>query len=293
MTRTLYPRVSRPILAAGIACTVMLFAAPAPARAQGKLDVRYTISVAGISIGQAVWIVSIGADQYKTSATGGASGLIKFLVSGHGEIRAQGLVKDGRPIPVLFTSNLTSDDDPAKVTMTLDNGNVKDLAVTEAAPEPDRIPISDADKLGVTDPLTAMIMPIGGNSDVLNLGENLSDEVCQQILPIFDGLRRYDLKLAFKRVDRVKAERGYAGPVVVCAMTFHPVSGHRASSTLIKYLADGRDMEIWMAPIAGTHLAAPFRITISNLIGNMTIQAAQFETTSQATERTIFTGPRQ
>lgn len=283
-----YPRVSRQQLVAGLACAITLCAASAPARAQGKLDARYSISVAGISIGQATWAINIGPDQYRSSATGGATGLIKVLVSGRGEIQVQGLVKEGRLVPLLFTSNMTSDDEAAKVTMSFDGGNVRDVVVTEAkAPPPGRIPISDADKQGVVDPLTGMIIPIDG-------GElNLSEEVCQQRLPIFDGRRRYDLTLAFKRVDKVKADKGYAGPVIVCTMTFHPISGHQPDSTLIKYLSGGRDMELWMAPIAGTHLAAPFRITISNLIGNMTIQAAEFETSSQAVERTTISVPRQ
>jgi hypothetical protein len=42
----------------------------------------------------------------------------------------------------------------------------------------------------------------------------LSSGVCRHTLAIFDGRMRYDLQLAFKRMDTVKAEKGYAGPVV-------------------------------------------------------------------------------
>jgi hypothetical protein len=48
-------------------------------------------------------------------------------------------------------------------------------------------------------------------------GEGLSQDACRHTIPIFDGNHRYDLKLAFKRMDRVTAEKGYAGPVVVRA----------------------------------------------------------------------------
>ena len=37
---------------------------------------------------------------------------------------------------------------------------------------------------------------------------------------------RYDLQLAFKRMDKVKAEKGYQGPVVVCAVYFTPIAGY-------------------------------------------------------------------
>jgi hypothetical protein len=35
-------------------------------------------------------------------------------------------------------------------------------------------------------------------------------EGCRRTLPIFDGHQRYDLKLAFKRMDKMTAEKGYA-----------------------------------------------------------------------------------
>ena len=47
-----------------------------------------------------------------------------------------------------------------------------------------------------------------------------SPQACQRTLAIFDGRMRYDLQLAFKRLDTVKAEKGYQGTVVVCSVVF-------------------------------------------------------------------------
>jgi hypothetical protein len=58
------------------------------------------------------------------------------------------------------------------------------------------------------------------------------------------------LKLALKRMDKMTAEKGYAGPVVVCSVNYEPIAGHRANVPLVKYLSDGREMEIALAPIA-------------------------------------------
>jgi hypothetical protein len=79
-------------------------------------------------------------------------------------------------------------------------------------------------------------------------GANLSPDACQRTLPIFDGLLRYDVKLAYKCVDKVAADKGYAGPVVVCSVGYQPIAGHRAATALIKYLSEGREMEIAFAP---------------------------------------------
>src|SRR5215472_9629421 len=109
-------------------------------------------------------------------------------------------------------------------------------------------------------------------------GEGLHRDVCRHTLPIFDGRQRYDLKLAFKRMDKVTAEKGYAGPLVVCSVSYEPIAGHRANVPLIKYLSEGREMEIALAPIAGTRLLAPFQLSVVSTLANLMIEANRFET---------------
>jgi hypothetical protein len=86
------------------------------------------------------------------------------------------------------------------------------------------------------------------------------------------------LKLAFKRMDKTTAEKGYAGPVVVCSVNYEPIAGHRANIPLIKYLSEGREIEIALAPIAGTRLLAPFRLSVVSTLANLVIEANRFET---------------
>jgi hypothetical protein len=87
---------------------------------------------------------------------------------------------------------------------------------------------------------------------------------------------RYDLRFAFKRLDRVKSEKGYQGTVVVCAVYFSPVAGHIPERPVIKYLVDLRDMEVWLAPIAGTRLMVPYRVSVPTPLGVGILQATQF-----------------
>ena len=93
---------------------------------------------------------------------------------------------------------------------------------------------------------------------------------------MFDGRLRYDLQLAFKRMDKVKADKGYQGPVVVCAVYFVPVAGYIPHRTTIRYLASQRDMEVWLAPVGATRVLVPYRISIPTPIGMGVMQATQF-----------------
>jgi hypothetical protein len=135
------------------------------------------------------------------------------------------------------------------------------------------VPVTDAHRRGVVDPLSALMLTAAS-------GDVLAPETCQRVLPIFDGRRRLDLRLAFARIDKVKADKGYQGPALVCAIAFEPIAGHRASSALLKYLLEARDKEIWFAPVAGTRFLAPFRLSISNFLGNMVLHADEFEATA-------------
>ena len=117
--------------------------------------------------------------------------------------------------------------------MALAGGNVTDYAVEPPLPpHPDRIPVTDADRRGVFDPMTSMLNRVGGN------GDPVSPEACNRKVAVFDGRVRYDLRSEFKRMEIVKAERGYAGPAVVCAVYFTPISGYVPDRPAIKYLVD-------------------------------------------------------
>jgi Protein of unknown function (DUF3108) len=279
--------IPRVILRASLVCAALLIAAGAEhAQAQGKLDARYAITMTGISIGKARWTAAIGRDHYTAAASGRASGILAVLIKGEGAIQVEGAVQDGRLLPTGFTSKITRDHEQSEFKMTLEAGNVTRLDITETDKSKDRVPVTDADRRGIIDPVSAMLIPVAGS------GEVLTQDACRRTLPIFDGRRRYDLALRFKRMDKVKADKGYQGAVVVCGVALKPIAGYRRSSRLVKLLA-GRDIELWLAPIAGTRVLAPFRLSIASMVGNMVVRATQFEAAdTTAQHATMPTGSR-
>jgi hypothetical protein len=200
--------------------------------------------------------------------------MMRFVVSGEGAMRTTGAVVDGKLVPASFVLGTAHDEEHDAVKMTIAGGDVKDLTAETNVPQEERVPVTDADRKGILDPLTAMLIPMEGAGDMV------AADACRRTLPIFDGRRRFDLALSFKRIDQVKADTGYAGPAVVCAVAFHPIAGHRPGSALLKYLTGGRDIELTFAPIAGTRLLAPFRLAISSLLGNLVIDATDFTATT-------------
>ena len=245
----------------------------AAARADSRLDAHYGVSVAGITVGRTDVSVVIGSADYTSTASGRASGLLRTLVTGEGTLGTRGAVVDSRLVPASFSAKTAGDDETSAVTMTIEGGDAKDVTAETSAPDAERVPLTADHRKGIVDPLSALLIPVGGGSDVV------AAEACRRTLPIFDGRRRFDLALAFKRIDHVKAAKGYAGPAVVCAVSFKALAGHRVGSPLVKYL-DGRDIELTLAPIAGTRLLAPFRLSIINILGNIVVEATVFESST-------------
>jgi hypothetical protein len=257
-----------------VVCLVLLAASAAAvastrAHAQ-KLEARYVISMTGIRVGQSAWTVRIEPDRYSASATGGSVDLMNVLARGEGSAKVSGVIRDGRLVPESFSSKLVEEGETSDLKMTFEDGTVTAVETDARPPGPDRVPLTQSHVVGVIDPLTALLIP---EEDA---GGAPRKESCGRTLSIFDGRRRYDLVLSFKRIEEMRDKE--PARVLVCNVILQPIAGHRANSMIMKYVAGRRDMEISFAPIAGTAVLAPFRLMVPTLIGTMAVQAIAFET---------------
>ncbi len=265
-------------VAAAVCVTATLFATDAAhiAAAQGRLEAEYTASVAGIPIGRGNWVIEISEDQFTAAASGATTGLLKFFTGARGIGSSRGTITGGQPVPTSYSATIDYDRKIDDVRIALSSGNVKDYTVEPPLPpHPNRIPVSEADRRGVVDPMTSTLNSVAGN------GDPVSPAACNRKIAVFDGRLRYDLRSEFKRIEIVKAERGYQGPAVVCAVYFTPISGYVPDRPAIKYLMALRDAEVWLAPISGTRVVVPFRFSLPTPIGLGLLQAKQFVSVAQ------------
>jgi hypothetical protein len=258
----------------GLGLAVLLAASPA-ASAQGRLDARYEVTLAGIPVGKGVWTIDISDDQFSAAASGGSTGLLKALSGGSGSGAAQGRVVGGALVSTNYSATTVTSKKSEAIRLVLNNGNIREYGIDPEPPvDPDRIPVTDAHRRGVYDPMTGSMLRVPGTADPM------TPEACRVGAGIFDGRMRYDVKLDFKRMETVKAEKGYHGPVVVCAVYFTPVSGYIPDRPVIKYLAAQRGIEIAFAPVAGTRILVPFWMKIPTPLGPAMLEATQFITSA-------------
>jgi Protein of unknown function (DUF3108) len=257
---------------ATVCATVVAFAADATrvAAAQGRLEAEYVASLAGIPIGRGNWVIEISEKEFSAVASGGTTGILRLFAQGHGTGSAQGTMTAGQAMPTTYSATITNDRRVDDVRMVFAGGSVKETVEPPVGPSADRIPVTDGDRHNVLDPMTSTLDLVGGN------GDPVSPEACGHEVSVFDGRMRYDLHSEFKRMETVKAQKGYQGPVVVCAVYFKPISGYVPERFAIKYLAALRDAEVWLAPIFGTRVLVPFRFSLPTPVGTGVVQATHF-----------------
>jgi len=241
------------------------------AAAQGRLEAQYTLTLAGLTFGSGTWQVEVRDDQYNATVNGTIGGVLQVLTSGGASTVARGTVSRGHLTGTGYASTVTYGKRQDEVRMSMSNGTVKEfVAEPPSWPSFERVPLTEAHRRNIIDPMTASLIPVSGNGDIF------VPEACPRKLSIFDGRMRYDLSLTFKRLEKVRSEKGYQGNVVVCSVYFTPVAGHIPTRSTIRYLISLRDMEVSLAPIAGTRLMVPYRVTIPTPFGLGIMQATQF-----------------
>jgi Protein of unknown function (DUF3108) len=240
------------------------------AAAQTKLDAAYNASLLGIPIGHISWTIELRDNRFDSSAAGGITGLLRIFASGEGDVTAHGTLSAGKPAPANFALKLVAGKWSDDVRIVFSGNKAREYVPPPPNLSKNLVPLTDANRIGVLDPMTALLVHVPGT------GPAAVPEACERTVAVFDGHTRYNLRLAFKRLETVKTDQGYEGRVVVCSAKFFPVAGYNPKHFLVTYLASQRDIEIWLAPIADSRLLVPYRVSMPTPMGLGILQATKF-----------------
>jgi hypothetical protein len=248
-----------------------LLAVSAPAARAESLLARYAIKLIGLPLGTATLAGSVDASAYRLEAAARLTGLASVISNAKGAATASGVFVQGRVAPNGFATTSANSQMTRTIRIAMAAGTVR---ASEIVPPfdspPDRIPVLESQKRHIIDPLSAFVMPIGAGEQVVG------PAACNRTIPIFDSWTRFDVNLAYVGNATIAA-KGYSGPVAVCSARYTPVSGHR-DRPVTRFMADNRDMEVWLAPLGSARVAIPVRISVATMIGKLLIEATQFET---------------
>ncbi|MBS9476031.1 DUF3108 domain-containing protein [Ancylobacter radicis] len=239
--------------------------------ADGRLEARYTLSLAGLELGRAALLLEIDDRSYTASGSARLTGVAQAVSAGKGTAGARGAISRGALQPKAFAMEAETERKAEGIRLVMSNDTVTEMRVEPPVSNaPDRVPVTEKDKKNILDPMSAALILVPGGE------EPLSAKACERVLSIFDGRQRYDLQLSFERMENVAADKGYSGPTVVCRIAYRPVAGHRPSRSGVKYMMNNKEMFVWLAPIAGTRMLVPFRAAVNTALGVAQIEAESF-----------------
>ncbi|MFZ2064802.1 MAG: DUF3108 domain-containing protein [Xanthobacteraceae bacterium] len=247
----------------------------APLHSVAKLDAAYEATLLGLPIGDVSWTIDFHDNRYSAAAHGTTAGLLLIFSRGYGTAEAQGSVAGKEPLASNFLINITHGSASQQVKILFNRGKASESLAPPPKPNPQLVPLNEAYRTGVIDPMSALIINVPGS------GEMAGPAACERTIAVFDGRMRFNLRLAYKRIEQVQVPDGYQGPAVVCAVYFTPLAGYDPNRYALKYLQAERGMEIWLTPLSGTRLMVPYRLSVPTPIGAGILQATRLVWTRQ------------
>ncbi len=255
----------------GASVLLPLAAAGVPAQAADTtLKANYLITIAGLTIGKAEAEGRFTDSGYAATISGSTYGISRFVSDAHAVLAGNGRIRGTHVVPATYNLETQEKGFQTHVNMAMRGGSIVDLlAAPRLLPSPDRVPLTSGHTRNVVDPVGAFVVAVN------RPGPGAGTTACNRTVHVFDGWQRYDVKLSYKESKHVSG--GYAGEVFVCSARYVPVAGHRTSRESVQYMADNKRLEVWLAPVAGTTLFVPYRISIGTKVGDLVITARDFD----------------
>jgi hypothetical protein len=234
------------------------------------LHATYKVSLIGLPIGVAHVDATLTPTSYAIDASAKLSGLATLVSRARGASTGEGAIVDSHIVPATFATTASNASMTRTIRMSLAANAVTGVDISPPFQDrPDRVPLSEKDTRGIVDPVGAFVLPAPAK------GPLVGPASCDRTIPVFDGYTRFDVALSYVGLREVSA-KGYTGPVAVCAVRYVPIAGHRRDRPAIKFMADNKDLEVWLAPIDGARVLMPFRVSVRTMIGMTVIEASEF-----------------
>lgn len=244
-----------------------------------SVEAHYKLRYNGIEVGRLHISSNAENGAYTLSGSGKVSALFG-AVKWAGSSKVSGELRSGEPAPANYAFDWQNNKKRGDVRMSFRNRIATDIAVTPPpGPHPEHVPLKDADKRGVLDPVSAALMltRIDGRPP------------CDRRVAIFDGKQRYDIVLTPKRTMALpSAIEGRSDTAYVCRAMYEPVAGHRDNAAT-KTHASNRDVEVVLRKVPGSGLLIPHSITIPTFWGTGSMVADHIDLVTRDAGRVALT----
>ncbi len=183
-------------------------------------------------------------------------------------MQVSGALQAGRPLSNGYALSANNSQISRTIQIAMAQGNIGQVAIEPPfEPKDDRVPVLEHHRRNVADPVSALLMPVAGNGDML------SPQNCNRTIPVFDGVQRFDIIMSSAGARPVnEPQRGYVGHALVCNVRYAPIAGHRPIPAT-EFMTKNREMSVWLVPVEGSRTLIPWRIQVRTQLGTLLIDA--------------------
>ena len=232
-----------------------------------RLDVKYSVRMIGLPLGTAGLSAKLDPANYNIEVSARLAGLATIVSRAQGVAQSSGSIAQGRVQPRAYATTSSNSKETRTVRMAMNGGAVRAVDVAPPLePHHKRVPLTEAHKRGVLDPLSALVMPVTGRGPLTGAA------ACDRTLPVFDGYARFDVSLSYAGTREVRTP-AYTGPVAVCTARYTAIAGHREDRASTRYMENNRSMEVWLMPVENARIVTPYKISVATQMGTVVIEA--------------------
>jgi hypothetical protein len=222
--------IMRQVCLSSLVLAAALAATPAFAAGSGTLNVGYTIAFWAIPFGHTAYEAKFVDGAYDAKSHFETSGIVSLFWNSKIDANANGKIGGHSVTPVLYDSYSTDHNSKVqRVKVAFD----KDVPETTAEPayNTTKYPVTDEQKKGSVDPMTAITTILSGvKADAKN--------PCGTGAQVFDGRRRYDVSFTYVKDEPLKLDSGlYNGTAHQCLVHYNEIAGYKQ-----KIISEGKKL---------------------------------------------------
>ncbi len=235
------------------------------------VSAKYKLKFNGISVGKIEFSSKAAGQTYSLTSNGEVS-LLFGAIKWTGVSNVAGAIEAVEPAPKAYAFDWKRNKKGGVIKLGFAGHKAVDVAVEPpASAHHDTVPLTDKDKQGVVDPLSA----------IMSLTTASKGDPCDRRVKVFDGKQRFDIVLSPKRQTVIPAPKvgGASAVGYVCRAMYEPIAGHRANADQKAYAAN-RDAEVVLRKLPGSEALIPHSVTIPTAWGTGTMVIDRVDVTS-------------
>lgn len=230
-----------------------------PTLTETRVVAGYRIDLDNFNLGSFRFTTTLSGSDYRVQGAGHFSILGGLLYELRTATASSGKITSAGPEPTTYVLSYSGGGDSGQLQMSFDSGTLTALSIVpRRGRDPREIPITKEQLVGALDPIAAAFFRARSDDPNGDL------KVCDQTVPVFDGVWRYDLELAPKRKVPVRkgASTAFSNYAVVCRVKFKPISGYAPDDPNVKLMSYTDAIEVWLVPLPGTDMYVPYRLLL-------------------------------